>query len=70
MEIQKHLSITGSSKISWDDAISRAIEEASKSIDFLSYVEIVSKYASISGNKIEDYFVDLDLSFVIDQTRK
>ncbi len=70
MDIQKHLSITGSSSISWNDAITKAIEEASKSIDFLTYVEVLRKYATISGNKIEEYLVDLDLSFTIDPSRK
>lgn len=70
MDIQKHLSITGSSDTSWKDAITKAVEEASKSIDYLTYVEVIRQYASISGNKIETYFVDLDIAFSIDSTRK
>ncbi|MBQ3408843.1 MAG: dodecin domain-containing protein [Clostridia bacterium] len=70
MKIQKHLSITGSSSISWKDAITRAIEEASKSIDYLSGVDIIRQYATISGNKIENYIVDLDIAFTIDKSRK
>lgn len=70
MEIEKHLLITGSSDVSWKDAIVQAIEEASKSIDFLSSVKILNQYADISGNKITRYFVDLDISFVIDSDRK
>ena len=70
MDIQKHLSITGSSTTSWEDAVTKAVEEASKSIDYLTYVELIRKYASISGNKIEKYFVDLDIAFNIDASRK
>lgn len=70
MEIEKHLSITGSSNVSWKDAIVKAIEEASKSIDYLTSVQIIRQYANISGNKITAYFVDLDISFAIDSTRK
>lgn len=69
MDIQKHLSITGSSDTSWKDAITKAIEEASKSIDYLTYVEVIRQYASISGNNIEKYYVDLDISFTIDPSR-
>ncbi len=69
MEIEKHLLITGSSKNSWKDAITTSIEEASKTIDYLSGVKILNKYAKISGNKISEYFVDLDISFVIDRER-
>lgn len=70
MEIEKHLSITGSSNVSWKDAIVKAITEASKSIDYLTSVEIIRQYADISGNKITAYFVDLDISFAIDSNRK
>ena len=70
MEIEKHLTITGNSTVSWKDAIVKAIEEASKTIDYLSSVRILDQCAKIDGNKISEYFVDLDLSFVLDLNRK
>ena len=70
MEIEKHLTITGNSTVSWKDAIVKTIEEASKTIDYLSSVRILDQYAKIDGNKIAEYFVDLDLSFVLDLNRK
>ena len=70
MDIEKHLLITGSSQVSWKDAIVKAIAEASKSIDYLKSVEIINQRANIDGNKISEYFVDLDLSFIIDLERK
>ena len=70
MDIEKHLLITGSSNVSWKDAIVKAIAEASKSIDYLKSVEILDQRANIDGNKISEYFVDLDLSFTIDLERK
>lgn len=70
MEMQKHISITGSSNTSWKDAITSALEEASKSIDYLKSVDVIKQYATISGNKIENYLVDLDISFTIDSSRK
>ena len=69
MDIEKHLLITGSSETSWKDAITSAISEASKSIDYLSSVKILNQYAKINGNKISTYYVDLDISFVIDKER-
>lgn len=69
MDIEKHLLVTGSSKISWKDAITTTIEHASKTIDYLSSVKILNQYAKISGNKISEYFVDLEISFVIDKER-
>ena len=70
MEIENHLTITGNSTVSWKDAIVKAIEEASKTIDYLSSIRILDQYAKIDGNKISEYFVDLDLSFVLDLNRK
>ena len=70
MDIKKHLIITGNSTVSWKDAIVKAISEASKTIDYLSEVKIIEQKATIDGDKISEYFVDLDLSFIIDVNRK
>ena len=70
LDIKKHLIITGNSTVSWKDAIVKAIEEASKTIDYLSEVKILEQRANIDGNKISEYFVDLDISFVVDLQRK
>jgi len=70
MDIEKHLIITGTSDVSWKDAIVKTISEASKTIDYLSGVKILEQRAKIDGNKISEYFVDLDLSFTLDLDRK
>ena len=70
MDIEKHLIITGTSEVSWKDAIVKTITEASKTIDYLSSVKILEQRAKIDGNKISEYFVDLDLTFLIDLNRK
>ena len=70
MDIEKHLIITGTSEISWKDAIVKTINEASKTIDYISSVKILEQRAKIDGNKISEYFVELDLSFLVDLNRK
>lgn len=70
MDIEKHLIITGTSEISWKDAIVKTINEASKTIDYISSIKILEQRAKIDGNKISEYFVDLDLAFLIDLNRK
>lgn len=70
MDIEKHLLITGTSTVSWKDAIVQTINQASKSIDYISGVKIIEQRAKIDGNKISEYFVDLDLTFLIDLNRK
>lgn len=69
MSIEKHLLVTGSSTTSWKDAIVRTIAEANKTIDYLSSVKILNQTASIDGDKISEYFVELDLGFVLDRNR-
>ncbi len=70
MNMKKHLKITGNSNVSWKDAIVKAIAEASKTIDYLSDVKILEQRATIEGDKITEYFVDLDISFTLDLDRK
>ena len=70
MDIEKHLIITGSSNISWKDAIVKTINETSKSIDYISSVKILEQKANIDGNKIAEYFVTLDICFLVDLNRK
>lgn len=69
MGVEKHLKVTGTSEVSWKDAIVQTIAEASKTIDYLTNVTILEQKAKINGKKIVEYQVDLDLSFVIDRDR-
>lgn len=66
---EKHLIITGTSLISWKDAIVKAVSEAAETIDYISSIKILEQRANINGNKISEYFVDIDLSFVVDRQR-
>lgn len=68
--MEKHLIITGASTVSWKDAIVKTIDEASKTLDYLTGVKIIEQKAKINGNKISEYYVDLDLTFLIDRNRQ
>lgn len=68
--MEKHIKVTGSSTVSWKDAIVRTIEEASKTIDYLTEVKILDQRAKITGNKLKEYFVELEISFIIDRERE
>ena len=69
MSTEKHLRLTGSSDVSWKDAITSTITEASKTIDYLSTVTILEQKAKIDGNKIVEYYATMDLTFNIDDNR-
>lgn len=67
--MEKHIQVTGTSTISWKDAIIQTIEEASKTIDYISEVKILNHRAKIDDNKIKEYYVDLEITFIIDRDR-
>ncbi|MCI9000418.1 MAG: dodecin domain-containing protein [Clostridia bacterium] len=69
MSVEKHLKVTGTSEISWKDAIVQTINEATKTIDYITSVTILNQTAKINGKKISEYLVDLDLSFIIERDR-
>ncbi len=69
MGIEKHLTITGTSTVSWKDAVVQAIAEASKTLDYLSSVRVLDQRARIDGKKLIQYYVDLDIAFIIDRDR-
>ena len=69
MATEKHILVTGTSTISWKDAITQTISEASKTIDYLTGVKVLNQTAKINGKKISEYYVDLDISFTINRDK-
>ena len=69
MDNFKHLKITGVSEISWKDAILKIVEEASKTIDYISSIKVLEQNAKIDGNKIIEYYATVELMFNIDSKR-
>ncbi len=68
--MEKHLMITGSSKVSWKDAVIQTIAEASRTLDYLTGISILNQRAKINENRIVEYYVDVDLTFMIDKERE
>ena len=62
--------ITGSSKVSWKDAVIQTIAEASRTLDYLTGISILNQRAKINENRIVEYYVDVDLTFMIDRERE
>lgn len=67
--MEKHIHVTGTSIVSWKDAILQTIAETSKTIDYLTEVKVLDQRAKINGRKITEYLVELDLSFTVDRDR-
>ena len=69
MGIEKHIQVTGRSTVSWKDAIVKTLEEVAKSIDYITSLKILDQRAKVTVNKITEYYVDLDITFMVDQSR-
>ena len=54
------------SNISWKDAIVKTVDEASKTLNNLTRITVLDQHANVSGNKIVEYMVDLDIVFKIE----
>lgn len=64
MDVQRHLTVTGYSNVSWKDAILKTINEISSTVQNLSNVTILEQTAKIEDNKISEYEVKLDLTYI------
>ena len=69
MNVEKHIKVTGNSKVSWKDAIVKTVTEAAETLDYISEITILEQKAKIEDDKITEYFVSLDLAFLIDRNR-
>lgn len=67
--MEKHIVITGSSTVSWKDAIVQTVAEAAKTLDYITGIKILEQRAKVSGKKLIEYYVDIDLSFTVDRDR-
>ena len=70
MTVEKHICIRGSSNVSWKDAIVQTINEASKTINYISEVKVIDLTANIQDGKIVEYFAELELTFFIDHSNE
>jgi dodecin len=61
----KVVELVGESGKSWEDAVNNAVEEASKTIDYIEDVEVANMRARVDNGKISEYKVDLHVSFPV-----
>lgn len=69
MGIEKHIQVTGRSTVSWKDATVKTLEEVAKSIDYITSLKILDQRAKVTVNRLTEYYVDLDIIFMVDQSR-
>ena len=65
--VYKVVEIVGSSTISIDDAIRKAVERASQTLHYLDWFEVMETRGHIAGGKIAHYQVVLKVGFTLDE---
>lgn len=69
MGIEKHIQVTGRSTVSWKDAIVKTLEEVAKTLDYITSLKILDQRAKVTLDKITEYYVDLEITFMVDQSK-
>ena len=64
--VYKLIEITGTSTISIDDAVARALKRAHKSIRNLAWFEVMETRGSIAKGKVEHWQVTLKVGFTLE----
>jgi flavin-binding protein dodecin len=65
MSVAKVIEITASSPKSFDDAVARGIEHASKTVDNIKGAWVKESKVVVESGKITEYRVDMKVTFVL-----
>lgn len=58
--------ITAASSESFDAAVREGVERASKTLRGITGVHVVEQKASVTGNKISEYRVTMEVTFILE----
>jgi flavin-binding protein dodecin len=65
--IYKHVQLTGSSKISSDDAIRAAIERTSQTVREMRWFKVIETRGHIEKGEVVHWQVTVEVGFTLDQ---
>ena len=68
--VYKKIELVGISTKSFEDAITNAIERASKSLHGLAWFEVAEQHGRVDGGKVAEYQVVLKVAFKLDDSRR
>ena len=63
MSVYKVIEIVGTSDVSWEDAASKAVERAGKTLEDLRIGEVVTQDVTIDNGRVTAYRTKLSVSF-------
>lgn len=60
------IELVGESDQSWEDAVNKAVAEASKTIQHIQGVEVLNMTATVEGGRVTRYRADCHVAFGVD----
>lgn len=69
MAVASVSTITAASPVSWQDAIERGFERASKTLRNITGLQVVEEKARVEDGRIVEFLVTLQVIFVLDDGR-
>lgn len=68
-QVVKVLELVGESPNSWQDAIESAVQEASRTVDNITGVEVYNLTGNVTGGQIVEYKANVKVAFLVDHRR-
>jgi flavin-binding protein dodecin len=68
-DVAKIIELVGESNQSWQDAVQKAVAEASKTVHGINGVEVTNWTAEVNNGRVTSYKVDVKLAFGVDSQR-
>jgi dodecin len=65
-QVYKHIELTGTSTVSIEDAVNRAIKRAHKTLKHLSWFQIVETRGHIDKGSVQQWQVTVKVGFAIE----
>ena len=62
------IEIIGESNESWEDAVSNAVEAASKTVKHITGVEVLNLTATVENGRVDRFKADIHVAFAVDDT--
>lgn len=66
MTVVKIIELLGESQQGWEDAVSKAVDEASKTVRNITGVEVLNLTADVKEGRLTDYKANVQVAFAVD----
>ncbi len=66
MAVARVTEVIGSSKKSWDDAVSEALKRANKTLRGLTGIEVTKMNAQVKNGKVSEYRAHIKITFILE----